>query len=369
MPEVCGFVGCTISADKRCARCQRTFYCSKEHQRVHWKTHKKTCNAAVVKNAEDVRTEDFPVKVVEIDGRGLGVVATRNIKCGELIIQEKPLIDTSGWHSDVKLTEDDLVLVHYFSALNLVAKQKLVCRIKTVRSGYLKSDQQEKIMALHDAFEEITGKKSVYGCFITNTLARGNNSDDSVLCDIISRFNHSCVPNVSHFWVHPYERMVAMRNITEGEELFTSYGEMFSCKDQRREVMKLKYGFDCNCTCCNLPVTAQRASDYCRLRLNEIDEYIGKAGVLNPCKGLELLEEFLEILKIEGLDIPVNLLRAGYNGYQIACAAADLSKAKKYIKLAYDNFLACEGEGSDTVIKMKGFLESPKSHPSWALKL
>lgn len=333
MPEVCGFVGCTISADKRCARCQRTFYCSKEHQRVHWKTHKKTCNSAVVKNAEDVRTEDFPVKVVEIDGRGLGVVATRNIKCGELIIKEKPLIDTSGLHSD------------------------------------LKSDQQEKIMALHDAFEEITGKKSVYGCFKTNALARGNNSDDSVLCDIISRFNHSCVPNVYHFWVHPYERMVAMRNITEGEELFTSYGEMFSCKDQRREVMKLKYGFDCNCTCCNLPVTAQRASDYCRLRLNEIDEYIGKAGVLNPCKGLELFEEFLEILKIEGLDIPVNLGRAGYDGYQIACVAADLSKAKKYIKLAYDNFLACEGEGSDTVIKMKGFLESPKSHPSWALKL
>lgn len=32
---------CNGPADNRCSRCKSMFYCSKEHQRQHWKTHKR----------------------------------------------------------------------------------------------------------------------------------------------------------------------------------------------------------------------------------------------------------------------------------------------------------------------------------------
>ena len=37
---------CGHPATSCCAKCKAVFYCSKEHQRSHWKTHKKVCNKA-----------------------------------------------------------------------------------------------------------------------------------------------------------------------------------------------------------------------------------------------------------------------------------------------------------------------------------
>ena len=40
--ELCG----SLEKLKVCARCKEAWYCSKEHQKSHWKQHKKQCNAA-----------------------------------------------------------------------------------------------------------------------------------------------------------------------------------------------------------------------------------------------------------------------------------------------------------------------------------
>jgi len=34
---------CREKSDQRCGGCKRTYYCSKEHQKQHWKEHKDTC--------------------------------------------------------------------------------------------------------------------------------------------------------------------------------------------------------------------------------------------------------------------------------------------------------------------------------------
>lgn len=41
----CALVGCTETATYRCSRCRTSFYCSGDHQHMHWKEHKLTCKS------------------------------------------------------------------------------------------------------------------------------------------------------------------------------------------------------------------------------------------------------------------------------------------------------------------------------------
>eukprot|EP00056_Hartaetosiga_gracilis_P014536 m.240806 g.240806 ORF g.240806 m.240806 type:complete len:159 (+) comp16096_c0_seq1:80-556(+) len=43
-PEgMCAMTDCTVISTKRCGRCKVVFYCCKDHQVKHWKTHKEEC--------------------------------------------------------------------------------------------------------------------------------------------------------------------------------------------------------------------------------------------------------------------------------------------------------------------------------------
>ena len=42
----CGYCGATDVKLRRCTKCQRVRYCSREHQVAHWKAHKKACKNA-----------------------------------------------------------------------------------------------------------------------------------------------------------------------------------------------------------------------------------------------------------------------------------------------------------------------------------
>ena len=68
---------CKKEAKSRCSGCVQAFYCSVEHQRVDWKNHKVNCS---------------PLKLCHNDKIGRFYVATRNIKPGEIILRESPLV-------------------------------------------------------------------------------------------------------------------------------------------------------------------------------------------------------------------------------------------------------------------------------------
>ena len=44
---------------RRCSQCEIAFYCSKECQRGHWKTHKAACVAAVAAKAQDAARQQL----------------------------------------------------------------------------------------------------------------------------------------------------------------------------------------------------------------------------------------------------------------------------------------------------------------------
>ncbi|CAG7818375.1 unnamed protein product [Allacma fusca] len=67
---------CGAKAPHRCASCLSVWYCSVQHQKEHWKIHCKVCPC---------------FKIVEDSDLGKGFVATRNIKPGTVILDERPV--------------------------------------------------------------------------------------------------------------------------------------------------------------------------------------------------------------------------------------------------------------------------------------
>ena len=72
----CWVEGCGRRGTLTCGGCQEARYCSKEHQREHWKVHRPQCR---------------PFKVVRAPGVGRHLVATRDINPGEIILEEPPV--------------------------------------------------------------------------------------------------------------------------------------------------------------------------------------------------------------------------------------------------------------------------------------
>lgn len=68
---------CNQSAKKRCSGCSVAYYCSVEHQRQDWKHHKNVCH---------------PFKICSDERYGRYLVATKDIKAGETVLKESPLV-------------------------------------------------------------------------------------------------------------------------------------------------------------------------------------------------------------------------------------------------------------------------------------
>ncbi|KAK4326381.1 hypothetical protein Pmani_003097 [Petrolisthes manimaculis] len=67
---------CGGCASLRCGGCGLVHYCSKDHQKLHWSTHKEEC---------------WPVRIVTQEGKGRYLVASRDLKEGQLVMRESPV--------------------------------------------------------------------------------------------------------------------------------------------------------------------------------------------------------------------------------------------------------------------------------------
>lgn len=70
---------CSEKANSRCGGCNKVSYCSREHQKKHWKIHKGECCSW---------------KICESPQLGRYLVAIRDIKAGEIIMRERPILLT-----------------------------------------------------------------------------------------------------------------------------------------------------------------------------------------------------------------------------------------------------------------------------------
>lgn len=171
--------------------------------------------------------------VKEIAGKGIGMVATKKLYPGDLILGEKPIMimPVAIFDSDRESTENWL--------------DKTINRLGSM--------ERELLLTLTDWAnpDDLT----YVGLFYTNCMSW---EEDVVVCPLMARANHSCRPNAE--FVARVDKGVnqlrAMYVIEAGEEVNINYLPMAEeggdVRDVRRAYLRTSYGFQCTCRACTL---------------------------------------------------------------------------------------------------------------------
>ena len=206
--------------------CHTVFYCNKECQKKDRKAHKKSC---------------LPYVVKEVEGKGRGLFATRDIAQAEVILIEDPVLTIEA---DMNQNVGSKKLLNDYS--------KLPPKV------------QSDILKLHDAFGMTSQclETRLWNIIHTNSIKKWNAGQylEKSLYLKTSGFNHSCNPNTT--WVYKDRTIMivkALVPIKRGEELVKDYmwtpfddrGENGLCREERRAKIKKKYNFDCLCNVCS----------------------------------------------------------------------------------------------------------------------
>ena len=214
---------------------------------------------------------------------GQGVFAKNNIKRGEIIFSERPLLVAPNWvmAKDPKI---DLFTTEQRQKILRFEEEK---SLEFAVQQRMNENNKALYMALHNS-HTADGSGPLLGIMRTNGFGVRRLTDTgqdgprlryTAVCTIGSRLNHryflfnfihiinsnikfSCIPNVMHTINIPSFsiQFTALRDIKAGEQLYHSYCDVAQTKAERQTELA-PYGFTCSCLAC---VNATPASDNLR---------------------------------------------------------------------------------------------------------
>lgn len=282
--------------------------------------------------------------VVPVAGKGLGAVANRDISCGELVIGEKPEVTFNSFE------ESWLVSIQeQFDALAL--------------------DRREMIMSLCDAnVEQPDAPKTLAGIVTTNSIGSPGDSFDGMVCETISRFNHSCVPNCEQTWDEDTseERLYASTGIRAGEELCISYVNPFASFAERAEELLDQYRFRCNCPACN---SASVESDNRHARLQTLVlnmSYAMQEGYSDKERGIQTAKEMMKLCDEEGLTLNGFRTQACLHAFRSCLASKDVPEAELWAREASRYCEMCRGARNSETVQLRDYAANARSHPAYS---
>jgi len=264
--------------------------------------------------------------LVDIPGKGEGLVASANLIPGTIVVMEKPLI----------------VVDTVFAVIQVLPKFQA-----------LSDDKKTAVMALYDPGDELNSKyrhlsqdeidKKVLRIFEANSIDlcshQEMNINKSGLYQTISKINHSCSPNVIWTWIKEdssksIKQVRVIRDIKEGEEIVASYlstNEYFPTREERIRTLRMKWFFTCSCQVCNLQTEEFEQNEEVRLEIQKLHDMVPMLACRGELTGaLTCAYKKLKLLK----SIEYEML-AEIPGALMECVelAAHLGKAKETKKL------------------------------------
>lgn len=194
-----------------------------------------------------------------VNGEGQGVFAARDIRQGEVIVEEEPLIYLD--YAKERLLKGQVTPARVYEVWEDLKKGEKDW-FQTLSYSDGKDTLEQNAMDALKPGNEICGlvvARYHNNCFFTGLAEIINKRS--------SRFNHSCEKNAS--WAGNAQSFVvrAIRDIKKGEEILISYIRVIDTRAVRKHELKA-YGFDCNCSVCNLSSAAGKETDTRRRQLS-----------------------------------------------------------------------------------------------------
>jgi len=211
-------------------------------------------------------------QVKKIYGKGLGCIASMDIKKGSVILSENPQINVDAkkvlntsdessfieilkmWECYKQLSEADQIeymkLHNKYESMEIlplelktsIKKEVLIAKSKIRFASLrleLKKEEEEKIF-------------KIFNIYVSNSFGRGLRIETS-------RFNHSCQPNANPCHVYDqdqinHEQIRAISDIKKGEEITISYLREYDFllrnRQFRQDHLNMGWFFICSCDLC-----------------------------------------------------------------------------------------------------------------------
>jgi len=220
---------------------------------MHWKIHKQSCPLIVIKS---------------IEGKGLGIVSTRNIPAGTILIREDPIIVHEGGSSKL----DDFLK----KFINLDASEKfkyMNLYDPEEKSNVVRQDIVEKLPEIDQSNWVFKIWRIFYANSILVSEKQGVRAE--AVYPTVSRINHSCKANVVFgLDEHDDSKMVitACRDIVKNEELLLNYigPILFSDRKERQSELRKGWCFECCCEICLLSGEELEVNERIRQEIRDI---------------------------------------------------------------------------------------------------
>jgi len=292
----CSF--CHIVSECKLASCVcgKAFYCNKECQVKDWKHHKLSCP---------------PYNVKDVPEKGRGLFATRKIKPGQVILDERPITtmrdanitvnslqEVTGFDKEIKAS----ILQLHDPADNLKnLEAKDVDQLKREQPIYSMDTEAGKIV-------RIFSNNCITICVDSDVT---NNTAEVGLYPNISLINHSCNPNVMWSWVRgdiKRKQVRAMKLIEKDEEILACYQNVqgddgFGSRETRQQTLLKTHAFLCSCSDCSLEGDELEENERIRAEIREkrrtIISLISGRSLLpyNVKRAVKLSQEFMVLVK------------------------------------------------------------------------
>ena len=183
---------------------------------------------------------DSLYKILPIEGKGLGCVASREIKMGTLILEEIPQFVVPGKIEKSEQLSIELVsrLVETFKKMNRSDQEEFL-NLHNRFEGNTKLNKfvNMEMSKNQDSSQNLEQAIRIYGIWFTNSYSKGVSIKTS-------RLNHSCVPNAESV----ASKIKAVKKINIGDEITINYNfsEIGMKKLKRRkELLECNWGFNC----------------------------------------------------------------------------------------------------------------------------
>jgi len=246
-----------------------------------------------------------PYKVVEVEGKGRGLVATRAMDLGYVLLKESPIFAYQPQETGPHNTETHVAqFIQEFKKLSDTEKAKVMslCEVE----GDTENDCKEILTSLVSQGILASLSRTDEALFIAlmkkmTSNALGCEGGKTAVFETISMINHSCAPNV--FWEckdHETTMEVrACRRIEEGDEIVASYYnfEDFPLRQERQDIISNERSFHCSCKICSLTGEDLEEDENIRKKLQRLDREVGEHFErFDYTSALETAEEELEVM-------------------------------------------------------------------------